>query len=219
VVSFSSAATEVSCSRYKSASESTPDWHPWSRGPTDGDPSAHHQQQAIGTDQQTIAQKIRPLDGSQRLFDPRSNRGGGRTSPRIVPQQVIGYIGKVSLTELYSVLIRLQQILDLRVECLAGGAHSQLCSVTPDSRGSPRFPHRSSRSSSGSRRGCFLRARLRIAPRLHIVGADGPLMMMSSRCSYSHVVRRQSVAIAGARSSSGAEYAMTAKFRCEAKSW
>jgi hypothetical protein len=66
--------------------------------PQIGDPAAHHQQQAVGSYQQTIAQKIGTLDGSQRLFDPRAYRGWSvRQAPRIAPQQVIGYIGKVSV--------------------------------------------------------------------------------------------------------------------------
>jgi hypothetical protein len=77
--------------------------------PQIGDPSAHHQQQAVGSYQQAIAQKIGALDGSQWLFDTRSYRGRPvRQAPRIAPQQVVRYIGEVSVnTEFIPLLSKL----------------------------------------------------------------------------------------------------------------
>ena len=86
----------------------------------------------------------------------------------------------------YSVAIRSSSSSIWRVECLAGGAHSQLCSVTPDSRGvTSAFPQCASRSSSNAAWMLFASATSYCCRAFTIVERTDRSCMMSSRCSYS----------------------------------
>jgi len=112
------------------------------------------------------------------LLSALQSRAVGRQAPRIVPQQVIGYIGKsVVGPSSYSVLIRSSRSSILARRVFAGGAHSSSAAHARLARGHNAFPHRSSRyHRSGVDAFC---GALRIAASPSRCRADGRSCMMS----------------------------------------